>query len=414
VTGRTLAFEHVWKGYPDWSAGPPTLRGMFARRAPGIGAGRRLDRWALHDVSVAVSAGQSLGLLGHNGAGKSTFLRLASGLGRPSRGTIETHPDAASVLNLGSAFDDQLTGRENAYTAALVSGLDRGRARGLVPEVLDFAELAGFEEAPVRTYSEGMKLRLAFSAIAVLEPRLLVLDEVLAVGDLAFRTKCMARIAELQRGGTTLVLASHSLDELAETCQQTLWLHHGEVRAYGDTETIVEEYERAVHERTLGATPVGASSAQDGLAFGENRFGSQELMLTSVQVAGTLATDPPTVRSGDPLKVVVDLEARDGAVADPIVVLSIHRRADEETMIDLSTAAAGISLGRDLRRGRVELEIERLDLAAGDYAVNVGAFHADWEHAYDYHWGVYDLRVEGASGGRGRMVPPVRWNADTG
>ena len=408
-----LEFHGVWKAYPDWSGGPRTLRAIAARRAPVLRTRRDQDvRWALRDVSVRVPAGQSLGLIGHNGAGKSTFLRLASGLGRPSRGVIHSHADAASVLNLGTTFDPQLTGRENAYTAALVSGLARDEVRRLLPEALAFSELEGFEDAPVRTYSEGMKLRLAFSVIAVREPRLLVLDEVLAVGDLAFRTKCLERIAELRAGGTSLVLASHSLEEIRETCEQAVWLHHGGVRAYGDPATIIDEYQRSVHDRTVAATPVGSGRAEDALVLGENRFGSQEIVVRDVRIAGTLVADPPTLEQGDPLRVAVDLVSTDGAVEDPIVVVSVQRAGEEDVLLDLNTRTSGISLGGSVSTATVELEVARLDLAAGRYALNVGVFERDWDRAYDFHQGAYPFRVEGTSGNRGRMVVPVRWDAD--
>jgi lipopolysaccharide transport system ATP-binding protein len=404
-----LRFEGVWKAYRDWTQPPRTLRGWLSGRTP-LPRARRPRRWALRDLTLELASGGSLGVIGHNGAGKSTFLRLAAGLGRPTRGSVAAHPDTAAVLSLGSTFDQQLTGRENALTAALVAGMTRREAQERLPAMLDFAELGEFVASPVRTYSEGMKLRLAVGVMASLEPRLLILDEVLAVGDLAFRQKCHERIAELRDGGTSLLLASHSLDELRSTCDQIVWLHRGGVRAIGDVEAVLEEYERDSIERTYERTPVGGAREDGPLRLRENRFGSQEMTIEAVEIRG--AAPGARVRSGDPLHVRVELAARDAAVADPIVVVSLRRRGDQAIVFDLSTRADGVTLGRAVTRAAVTLSVERLELPAGDYALDVGVFEAAWEHAYDYHWQTYPLAVEGAAGGTGILLPAHRWSSE--
>lgn len=405
-----LRFEGVWKAYPDWSRQPRTLRGIFARRVPVLGGSKRPKRWALRDLSLDLTPGGSLGIIGHNGAGKSTFLRLATGLSRPTRGRLAVHPDTAAVLNLGSSFDMQLTGQENAFTAALVAGMTRQEALRRLPSMLDFAELEEFVEFPVRTYSEGMKLRLAFGVVAALQPRLLILDEVLAVGDLAFRQKCQDRIAELRDGGTSLVLASHSLEEVAENCDQVAWLHRGDLRAIGDVDSVVEEYESASMEQTYERTPVGGARDENGLRLRENRFGSQEMTVESVKVHGL--SPAGAVRTGDPLRVSATVLAREEAINDPIVVVSLRRAGDHAVIFDLSTRADGFTLGRQVRSTGITLSINRLDLPVGDYAIDIGVFEAAWEHAYDYHWQTYPLRVEGPVGGSGLLVPEHRWSTE--
>jgi lipopolysaccharide transport system ATP-binding protein len=409
----SLEVSGVWKGYPDWSAGPRTLRGALARRTPLIRRGSP-RRWALRDVSFTLGAGESVGLVGHNGAGKSTLLRLAAGLGRPTQGRIARDPDTSSILNLGTSFDFQLTGRENALSAALISGLSRRDAERAVPVMLDFSELEEFAEWPVRTYSEGMKLRLAFAIVATHAPRLLVLDEVLAVGDTAFRARCADRIAEMQASGTSLVLASHAVDEIVSTCSHALWLQRGVERAYGDARTVAGDYERAMHDETLARTPVGAADDSEHLRIGENRWGTLEMTISDVRMAGGGVSDEPAgaprLRTGEPLRVNLRIEARDGAVDDPIVSVSVRRRADAAVLIDVSTDAAGFKLGRDVSETWVAVDLERLDLPAGDYVVDVGVFEPHWEHAYDYHYAAYPLRVDGPSGSEGVLLPPHRWS----
>jgi ABC-type polysaccharide/polyol phosphate transport system ATPase subunit len=165
-----VRLEQVWKSYPRWSGETRTLRGIVSRRVPLIARGSEGRHWALRDISLAAAPGESVGVIGPNGAGKSTLLRLASGLGRPTRGTIQVPARTASVLSFDSWFDLNLTGRENAMSALVVNGWRRSQARALIPSVIEFAELEGFADAPVRTYSEGMKLRLAFGVVAQLRP----------------------------------------------------------------------------------------------------------------------------------------------------------------------------------------------------------------------------------------------------
>ena len=405
-----LRFDAVWKGYTDWSGGPRSVRGVVARRVPALRRGRNL-RWALRDISLSLPSGSSLGLIGHNGAGKSTFLRLASRLGRPTRGQIHVAEDAATVLNLGTSFDPQLTGRDNAYTAARVGGLSSRAADAALPRALEFAELEEFAAAPLWTYSDGMRLRLAFGVVAQLHPELLVLDEVMAVGDLAFREKCARRIDELRADGVSVVLASHAFEEIARVCDQAIWLHHGLVRAQGDVETVIAEYEQAVHETTLELTPVGAGRDDRGLALGENRFGTQELTLDEILVSGVAGHELTTIPTGAALDVSVLLRAHAAPERDSDDRVVDRRRTDGAIVLDCSTRASGVTLGPQLREARVRLRIGRLDLPGGDYAVDVGAFQRDWEYAYDYLHGAHVLHVRGPAAGRGALRPPRSWSA---
>jgi lipopolysaccharide transport system ATP-binding protein len=406
----------VWKVYPDWTGQARTLRGAMSRRSP-LFRRSRGERWALRGVSLTLHSGQGMGVIGHNGSGKSTLLRLTSGLGRPTRGVIRAHPDTTAVLSFGSTFDLQLTGRENALTAALIAGVGRRGARRAVDSMLEFSELREFVDAPVRTYSEGMKLRLAFGLIAALSPRLLVLDEVLAVGDAAFRARCLERIAELRASGTSLVLASHSMSELREACDQALWLHRGAVRALGPVDEVVEAYEAEMHRVMLAATPVGAprgSRAGAGLVLGENRFGSQELIIARVTLGGAVAgtgAAPVAVAPGDPLRIGLQL----GAAArhrDDLRVSVTIRAADDTRLIDV-TAGGDVAGEGHLQPGSiVEVTLERMDLSAGEYKLDVGLYERDWEGVLDFHWGAYGFRVDGPSS-RGPLVPPHHWRVQS-
>jgi lipopolysaccharide transport system ATP-binding protein len=284
----------------------------------------------------------------------------------------------------------------------VVAGLRRAEARARLRDALEFAELEPFADAPVRTYSDGMKLRLAFGVVAQLRPRVLIVDEVIAVGDLRFQAKCLERIRELRQSGTSVLLASHALDQVASECERALWLQGGEVRMQADAATAVGEYTQAMYSETLARTPAPAAAGST-LELRRNRFGSQELTIERVSV-------PEEVESGTAFEVSFEVAGR--AVTDPIASVTIHRAGDGVVCCDLSTEAAGVRLGQVGSDGlRVTLALERLELAPGDYLVDIGMHEHGWQYAYDFHWQAYPLRVTGRSAGEGLLVPGHRWDA---
>jgi lipopolysaccharide transport system ATP-binding protein len=205
--------------------------------------------WALRDVDLDVPQSGSLGLIGANGAGKSTLLRLLARVGRPDNGTITIRGRIAALLDLGTGFHDNLTGRDNVMVAGVITGLSRAEVRRRFDEIVAFAELEEFIDNPLRTYSTGMRLRLAFSVAITVQPEILVVDEVLAVGDRHFQQKCVERIATLRRGGCSLVLCSHDLALVGALTDSIAWLDGGRVRRVGPAQEIVSEYSRAVDQR---------------------------------------------------------------------------------------------------------------------------------------------------------------------
>ena len=390
----TIRVEEVWKSYPRWRPGSRSIRSVLS---PRLRADRRSSevRWALREVTFSVERGRALGVIGHNGAGKSTLLRLVSGLSRPSRGSVRVVPDAASVLSLGDTWSLELTGRENATTAAVIAGLRLGAARSALPAILRFAELQGFEDAPVRSYSEGMKLRLAFGVVAQLKPDLLILDEVLAVGDLGFQQKCMTHISDLRSRGTSVLLASHDLGQVAEQCDQVLWLDHGRVRALGEAGVVIDEYQVAMHSETLKLTPAPAGSrdGENNLVLRENRFGSQQMQIEDVVISseGRLGEVEPGAR----LDIALSVRTR-GPHERVIVSVTIHRLDGDLACVDLATDLDDVEVGPVGSAGvRVTLTLDDLELRPGEYLVDVGVYPLDWAHAYDYHSHAYPLTVRG-------------------
>lgn len=198
--------------------------------------------WALKDISFNVEKGDVFGIIGRNGSGKSTLLKIISGILKPSAGCSCAKGNIVPMLELGSGFDYDLTGRENIFLNGAVLGYDKAFLEEKYEEILEFSELGQFIEAPIRNYSSGMMMRLAFSIATVVNPEILIVDEILSVGDEAFQRKSKERMLEMMSGGTTVLFVSHSLDQIKEMCNKVLWLDKGEVKMLGSAEKVCSQY----------------------------------------------------------------------------------------------------------------------------------------------------------------------------
>lgn len=198
--------------------------------------------WALNDVSFDVYKGEVVGIIGRNGSGKSTLLKIISGLFPPTRGSVHVKGRIVPMLELGSGFDPELTGRENVFLNGAILGYTEAFLRERFDEILAFSELGDFIDMPLKTYSSGMMMRLAFSVATIVEPEILIVDEILAVGDEAFQRKSYAKMMELMGGGTTVLFVSHNLNQIREMCNRVVWLDHGKVVMQGDTNTVCDSY----------------------------------------------------------------------------------------------------------------------------------------------------------------------------
>lgn len=198
--------------------------------------------WALHDVSFEVYKGEVVGIIGRNGSGKSTLLKIISGLFKPTKGTVTVNGRIIPMLELGSGFDPELTGRENVFLNGAILGYSESFLHDRFDKILEFSELGSFIDMPLKTYSSGMMMRLAFSVATIVEPEILIVDEILAVGDEAFQRKSRAKMTELMGGGTTVLFVSHSLDQIREMCNRVIWLDHGGVVMQGDVNMVCDAY----------------------------------------------------------------------------------------------------------------------------------------------------------------------------
>lgn len=358
--------------------------------------------WALSDVSFEVDEGTTVGVIGANGSGKSTLLRLVAGLGKPTSGKLTRPHEVAAILTLGDAFDPLLTGRENAITAGILAGFRHRDVLSMLPEIVSFAELEDFFDHPLRTYSDGMRLRLAFSVATSIEPKVLLIDEVLSVGDLRFQQKCVGRLQELQASGATILMASHDDSLVRRFCTEVVWLAHGRVQAHGDPESVYETYDgamRAETERRAQANGGRADTAR------EDRVGTFEIEIADVRVTPEAIE---SVGAGPPVRVRLEITlAPRIPVDDPIITVSLHRTGDYARMLDVSTEGDSVALGRVETTRTVVLDLEGLDLPPGSYRFDIGVFERSWAYIYDYRWHAYPLEVLGGGLERGR-----RWSLE--
>ena len=201
---------------------------------------------ALDHVSFEVKKGEVVGLVGHNGAGKSTILKVISGILKPTNGEVKIYGNVVPMLELGSGFDMEMTGRENVFLNGAILGYSEAFLKAKYDEIVEFSEIEEFIDVPIRNYSSGMTARLAFAVATVVEPEILIVDEVLAVGDANFQEKSKRRMMELMGGGTTVLFVSHSLPQIREMCDRVVWLDHGKLKMIGDTQQVCDAYEASL------------------------------------------------------------------------------------------------------------------------------------------------------------------------
>ena len=364
--------------------------------------------WALRQVSFTLAAGEMLGIIGHNGAGKSTLLQLLGKVAHPTEGQIKMHGRVGALLDLGAGLHGDLTGRENVFVLAIVAGLRRREVTRRFDQIIAFAELEEFIDNPVRTYSSGMMMRLAFSVAVHTDPRILLVDEFLSVGDLAFQTKCLNQIAEMRRQGCAIVLVSHDVGQVELLSDRVLWLKHGAVAAYGEPSVVVGQYTMAMHSpnqsHCLNDVP---QLTQCGavLRVNENRFGSQEIVITDVRLSPN-----STLAAGDALSVEINYASRQPT--DTAHFCIIISREDGVRCLNVNTADMAVTVSRISGQGAIRFLCDRLDLAAGKYFVDVGVYRQDWAYAYDYHWQVYPLHICSTLNVKGILSPPCRWQIE--
>jgi lipopolysaccharide transport system ATP-binding protein len=378
------------------------------RRLRRMAAEKFTDFWALRDVGFEVSPGEVVGIIGRNGAGKSTFLKILSRITKPTTGRVELRGRVGSLLEVGTGFHPELTGRENIYLNGAILGMGRREIAGKFDAIVAFAEVEKFLDTPVKRYSSGMYVRLAFAVAAYLEPEILIVDEVLAVGDMAFQRKCMGRMREVGRGGTTVLFVSHNMPAIESLCDRAILLDAGRVVHDGEVPDTVGEYCRRVM-----APPAGDGSSPF------DRMGP-ERPVRAFRSATLLDNDgDPTsyVPLGGLFRVRIGLD-----VPEPIDFPTIGIGIDDtmgQRLLTLHTPLSRDDVARVEGRCAVDCRVDPFPLAPGDYWMKLALSAAGGEiDAVEraLHFSVVNGEVFGEGRGflRGLCVAPSSWAVQSG
>ena len=355
---------------------------------------------ALRDVSFEVTRGEAFGVIGSNGSGKSTLLKLIAGTAKPTSGRLDVHGRVSALLELGAGFHPDFTGRENAYLNASLLGLPRRAMDAAMPKVEAFADIGRFFDAPVKTYSSGMYARLGFAVAVHLDPDVLLVDEVLAVGDEHFQHKCFAKIADFRREGRTIVLVSHDLGAVSRLCERALWLQDGSVAHAGSVRDVVNAYQRAV----------GELEQRERAARGEvgARWGSKQIEIVHARVLGDDGAEKAVLGSGEPAS--IEIAYRNNAqVTDAVFGIYVYRD-DGVGVYGTNTLMDGATV--PVRgEGRATVRFDALDLLPGAYDIDVGIIDPE-DRYYDYLQKGLTVRVIGGTREVGLARLRHRWEFD--
>jgi lipopolysaccharide transport system ATP-binding protein len=357
--------------------------------------GWREEFWALRDVTFAVERGEALGVIGANGSGKSTLLKLATRLLTATAGRVTVDGRVAALLELGAGFHPELSGRDNIYLNAAILGIPRRRIDERFGDIVAFAGLERFVDTPVKRYSSGMQARLGFAVAVHVDPDVLLLDEVLAVGDLQFQERCLERIRALHEAGCTILLVSHDLEAVTQFCTRALWLHEGRVQALGAPAEVVAAYRRYQVGAPVGALAAGPEEAEPAYiaeGAGGRRWGSGEVRLVGVDLLDSAGQPTRRTPSGSPLTVRLRYHAA-RRVARPIFGIAIY--AGGLQLCGPNTRIDGQPIDVVQGDGELRYRIEALPLLPGHYTLSAAVYDERELHPFDHHHQSYPFQVVG-------------------
>jgi ABC-type polysaccharide/polyol phosphate transport system ATPase subunit len=387
---------------------------------------------ALNDVSFSVPNGCTYGIIGRNGSGKSTMLKLVAGITRPTTGSVVVNGRISALIELGAGFHPEISGRENVFINGIMLGLSKRDIAKRFDEIVEFAELKDFIDAPVKTYSSGMYMRLGFAVAIHVDPDVLLVDEVLAVGDEGFTHKCLDKFAEFRRRNKSILLVTHSLGLVERFCDEALWLDHGKVKGTGDPRRVIGAYvtdvergeevmlaaadQRAKDTVTQEPAPAEESAPTDPVEVAEGppdmfqategRWGSREVEISQVQLLDERGQPAHIFHSGDQVTLRLTVKAA-APVTDFAFGIGLFN-ADGICCYGTNTSVEELT-GESLSgEGQVDLILESLDLVEGTYKLDV-AVHTRDGYPYDYHRLLYTFRIKSRMKDVGIYRPAHRW-----
>ncbi len=393
--------QELGKSYPVYARQIDSLKEFFFRKSC------HQTVWAVRDVELSAIAGSAIGIVGDNGAGKTTLLKLLAGAVTPSCGRLERFGRVSAILELGAGFHPDLSGYENIRIGCAVMGLSPAQAAEHLPAIIQFSELGSVLDRPVKTYSSGMYLRLAFSVATTVDPDILVIDEHLSVGDQHFRKKCRDRVTRLLARQTSLIFCSHDFYAIREICTDCLWLRNGRPAMFGRTTDVLEAYQDYIRAQEGTATEVKdlASLTEDQPPLGG------DTCLRSVELGGDCRDG--LIASGETLTVSIRARVTSAARSGGVHVGLLITRNDRIWSYGVSTKMDGLGanglspLGRD--EFGIRMVLEDLPLLAGQYSVTVALLDNGSPHVYDLINSACEFNVSQKSGEGGMARLPHRW-----
>jgi ABC-type polysaccharide/polyol phosphate transport system ATPase subunit len=385
ISHNAISVEDVGKRFRRWRERPTSLKERVIKWRV-----HAEQFWALRDVSVQIPEGQTLGLLGPNGAGKTTLLKVIAGILRPNEGRVVTRGRIATLLALGAGFHSELTGRENVYLNASILGLSRTQIEALFDDIVAFAELEDFMDTQVKFYSSGMYIRLGFAVAVHVDPAILLVDEVLAVGDIAFQRKCIDRVRAFQEEGRTIVFVTHDPALVLRICDRAIMLEHGEVKVAGDPEDVVRDFRLAM--------------ARQDLAYGWDK-GTREIEIISSEVFGADGSTRDWFAPGDEMVIQLDLKANT-VVEDPVVSFAIHDQQNQ-LVFGTNTSWRGLTWPRFEGKHRVQFLLKSLPFVRGRYYVTLGVHSRDSTRVYHLQEQHYSFAIVRGEENPGLVFIPV-------
>lgn len=347
------------------------------------------ERKVLQGVSFQVYKGEAIGLIGENGCGKSTMLKLLSGIMYPEQGTINIEGRISALIELGAGFHPDMSGRENIYTNAAIFGLTKSEIDKRLQTIIDFSELGEYIDNPVRTYSSGMYMRLAFSIAINVDADVLLIDEILAVGDANFQVKCFQKLREIKANGTTIVIVSHDLGTIQSFCDSALWICEGKAAAYGNSKDVVESYRQYMNEKYIASIQqhedkeqISNESTENAITvseeqvdseqknekdsnYNDNRFGSRQTEITNVIFRDESGQEIQTLIGGQPVDIDICYQ-----VHQPIDEYNFGMgffTIDNVCLYGVNTQYDGVTVKLDKDRGFIRFHVDKLELLTGNY-----------------------------------------------
>lgn len=376
-----------------------SLKELFVR-----GRSSYHDFWALRDVDLQVERGTTYGLIGHNGSGKSTLLKLMAGIHRPTSGSVQHAGRVSALLELGAGFHPELSGRDNIYLNGSILGMPKKKIDEAFDRILEFAGLGDFIDSPVKVYSSGMYARLGFSIAVHLDPEILIVDEILAVGDEDFQRRCFDYLAELRSRGVTIIFVSHSLALVQTMCDRVAWLDHGRLVAEGPAIEVVDAYVRDVNKRESTRLERAHTVTPDAGLDTSNRKGTGEIEVLGLDVIGG---DGGMAVTGEELTLRVRFRAH-SPVENPVFALAFYPEHGQKVAGPNSVST---DLGVLVGDGHIDYHLDRLPLQHGHWKVSIGVTDSTYTHIYDHLDRTASLTVQTGRGPAqgGDVVLPGTW-----